>query len=51
MNKANLTEMLQSLGLYPLIERQRLSKDEFDALVQAAAAELDNLVSKPYLVL
>ena len=51
MNKANMREMMQSLGLYPITARGRISREEFDHLVQAAVTELEDLGSRPYLTL
>lgn len=40
---------LVSLGLYPVVERRIMGKEEFDRLVDMAKVELANTAAEPYL--
>lgn len=51
MNRDNFRALLESFGLLPLTARQGMAFANFEQLVQAAAAELDNLRARPYFVL
>lgn len=48
MNRENIRKLLKTLPLYPLTQRQRMPREQFDALVAQARREADSRSLKAY---
>ncbi len=48
-NLSNMRELIRSLALYPVTQRQVCTVEEFEALVEVAGQELGNISARPYI--
>lgn len=45
----NMRDLIRSLGLFPLTDRQILTVQEFESLIAAACDELADVDARPYI--